>query len=69
MADACAGQSSTTEIPVLGTAHRASATAVACVSDAEVLDELMGALDSHEFIFGLVMGLADALGCALRELS
>jgi hypothetical protein len=69
MADACVGQSSTTEIPVIGTAWGASTTAVAYASDAEVIDELIRKLDSHEFIFGLLMGLVCALGCALRELS
>ena len=51
-----------------GAWHRTSATApattVACASDAEVHDGIIGALDSHEFIFGRLMGLADALGCA-----
>ena len=32
--------------------------------DAEVFDGIKGALDSHEFIFGRLIGLADALGCA-----
>ncbi|KAF8259317.1 ribonuclease H-like domain-containing protein [Lactarius quietus] len=45
-----------------GTSATAPATTVACANDAEVLDGLVGALDSHEFIFGRLMGLADALG-------
>lgn len=52
-----------------GASATAPATTVACANDAEVLDGLVGALDSHEFIFGRLMGLADALGCALRDLS
>ena len=47
-----------------GTSATAPATTVACANDAEVLDGLLGALDSHEFVFGRLMGLADALGCA-----
>ena len=46
-----------------GTSATAPATTVACTSDAEVLDGLMGALDSHEFIFWRLTGLADALEC------
>ncbi|KAN0141760.1 hypothetical protein V8E53_000222 [Lactarius tabidus] len=45
-----------------GASATAPATTVACANDAEVLDGLVGALDSHEFIFGRLMGLADALG-------
>ncbi|KAN0141726.1 hypothetical protein V8E53_000188 [Lactarius tabidus] len=45
-----------------GASVTAPATTVACANDAEVLDGLVGALDSHEFIFGRLMGLADALG-------
>ena len=30
-------------------------------NDAEVLDGLIGAMDSHEFIFGRLMGLADPM--------
>ncbi|KAH9037515.1 hypothetical protein EDB85DRAFT_2072974 [Lactarius pseudohatsudake] len=45
-----------------GGSATAPATTVACANDAEVLDGLVGALDSHEFIFGRLMGLADALG-------
>ncbi|KAN0141735.1 hypothetical protein V8E53_000197 [Lactarius tabidus] len=50
-----------------GTSATAPATTVACANDAEVLDGLVGALDSHEFIFGRLMGLADALGCRRRR--
>ncbi|KAH9061888.1 hypothetical protein EDB87DRAFT_383981 [Lactarius vividus] len=45
-----------------GASATAPATTVACANDAEVLDGLVGALDSHEFVFGRLMGLADALG-------
>ncbi|KAH9055829.1 hypothetical protein EDB83DRAFT_2293073 [Lactarius deliciosus] len=45
-----------------GGSATAPATTVACANDAEVLDGLVGALDSHEFVFGRLMGLADALG-------
>ncbi|KAH9177990.1 hypothetical protein EDB89DRAFT_1932161 [Lactarius sanguifluus] len=37
------------------------ATTVACANDAEVVDELLGTLDSHEFVFGRPMRLADTL--------
>ena len=47
-----------------GTSATAPATTVACANDAEVLEGLLGALDSHEFVFGRLMALADALGCA-----
>jgi RNA exonuclease 1 len=47
-----------------GTSATAPVTTVSCANDTEVLDGLIGALDSHEFIFGRLMGLADALGCA-----
>ena len=40
----------------------APATTVACTNDAEVVDGLPRAQDSHEFVFGRLMGLADALG-------
>ena len=42
----------------------APATTVACTNDAEVLDGVLGALDTHEFVFGRLVSLADALGCA-----
>ncbi|KAI9434729.1 hypothetical protein H4582DRAFT_1881782 [Lactarius indigo] len=45
-----------------GGSATAPATTIACANDAEVLDGLVGALDSHEFVFGRLMGLADALG-------
>jgi hypothetical protein len=46
-----------------GTSETAPVTTVACASDAEVCDGLLGALDSHEFVFGrFTMGLGDALG-------
>ncbi|KAH9037495.1 hypothetical protein EDB85DRAFT_608345 [Lactarius pseudohatsudake] len=35
-----------------------------CADDAEGLNELLGALDSHEFVFGRPTGLADTLRCA-----
>ncbi len=47
-----------------GMSASAPATTVACTNDAEVLDGVLGALDTHEFVFGRLMGLADALGCA-----
>lgn len=47
-----------------GTLITARATTVACVNDAKVLDGLLGALDPHRSVFGLLMGLADALGSA-----
>ncbi|KAF8256535.1 hypothetical protein EI94DRAFT_1860082 [Lactarius quietus] len=40
----------------------APATTIACANHAEVLGGLLGALYSHEFIFGRVMGLADGPG-------
>jgi RNA exonuclease 1 len=45
-----------------GTSVTAPATTVLCANDVEVLDGLIRALDSHEFIFGQLMGLTDALG-------
>ena len=45
-----------------GTSAIAPVTTIACANDAEVLDGLLGALDSHEFIFGRFIELADALG-------
>jgi RNA exonuclease 1 len=38
-------------------------TTIAYANDAEVLNGLLGALDSHKCVFGRLMGLADALGC------
>ncbi|KAF8496216.1 hypothetical protein F5888DRAFT_1706478 [Russula emetica] len=45
-----------------GTSASAPATTVACTNDAEVLEGVLGALDSHEFVFARLMTLADALG-------
>ncbi|KAI9508061.1 hypothetical protein F5148DRAFT_1284472 [Russula earlei] len=45
-----------------GTSAAAPATTVACANDAEVLDGVLDALDSHEFVFARLMGLAEALG-------
>jgi RNA exonuclease 1 len=41
----------------------APTTTVACRSDAKVVEGVLGALDSHEFVFARLMALADALGC------
>jgi RNA exonuclease 1 len=46
-----------------GTSPAAPATTVACTNDAEVLDGVLSVLDTHEFVFARLMGLADALGC------
>ena len=51
-----------------GTSATEPATTVACASDAEVLAGLIGVLDSHELIFGRLMGLADAIGCRSSHL-
>ncbi len=40
-------------------------TTVACTSDEEVLEGLLGAIPSHTFTFGRFTALADALGCEL----
>ncbi|KAF8462662.1 hypothetical protein DFH94DRAFT_831793 [Russula ochroleuca] len=45
-----------------GTSADAPATTVPCTNDAEILEGVLGALDSHEFVFARLMGLADALG-------
>ncbi|KAH9965648.1 hypothetical protein BJV74DRAFT_869879 [Russula compacta] len=45
-----------------GTSATAPATTVACTNDTEVLDGLLGVLDTHDFVFARLMGLADALG-------
>jgi len=45
-----------------GTSPAAPATTVACTNDAEVLDGVLSVLDTHEFVFARLMGLADALG-------
>ncbi|KAH9930557.1 ribonuclease H-like protein [Amylocystis lapponica] len=39
-----------------------ASTTIACKSDAEVLEGLLGALPSHHFVFGRFTALADALG-------
>ena len=52
-----------------GTSPSAPATTVPCTTDAEVLDGILGALDTHEFVFARLMGLADALGCPCMFLS
>ena len=46
-----------------GTSASAPATTVPCTNDAEVIEGVVGALDSHEFVFARLMTLADALGC------
>jgi len=47
-----------------GVMHGAKATtAIGCASDQEVLDGLMQALPAHEFVFGRLTGVADAMGC------
>ena len=46
-----------------GTSAAAPATTVGCTNDGEVLDGVLSALDSHEFVFARLMGLANALGC------
>ncbi|KAH9988749.1 hypothetical protein BJV77DRAFT_1145224 [Russula vinacea] len=45
-----------------GTSAASPATTVPCTTDAEVLEGVLGALDSHEFVFARLMALADALG-------
>ena len=52
-----------------GTSASAPATTVPCTTDAEVLEGILGALDTHEFVFARLMGLADALGCTCAFLS
>ncbi|KAI0287852.1 hypothetical protein BC826DRAFT_734328 [Russula brevipes] len=53
-----ARRSSTTATPVLGMAP-APATTVAYTNDVEVLDGMLSVLDTHEFVFSRLMGLAD----------
>ena len=36
---------------------------VTCTNDAEVVEGVLGALDSHEFVFVRLMALGDTLGC------
>ena len=40
------------------------ATTIACKNNAEVPDGVLGALDTHEFVYARLMGLGDARGCA-----
>ena len=47
-----------------GVMHGAKATtAVGCGSDREVLEGLLQAIPAHEFLFGRLTGIADAMGC------
>ena len=39
-----------------------------CGSDREVLDGLIQAVPSHEFLFGRFTGIADTLGCEFASL-
>lgn len=44
--------------------HGAKAnTAIACKSDDEVLEGMLGAIPSHQFTYGRFLGLANTLGC------
>ena len=43
------------------TSASAPATTVPCTTDMEVLDGILGALDTHEFVFAQLMGLANAM--------
>lgn len=44
--------------------HGSKATStIACKTDEEVLEGLLGAVPAHTFAFGRFTGLADALGC------
>ena len=52
-----------------GTSASAPATTVPCTTDAEVLDGILSVLDTHEFVFARLMGLAGALGCACAFLA
>ena len=52
-----------------GTSASAPATTVPCTTDAEVLDGILGALNTHEFVFARLTGLANAQGCASAFLS
>ena len=40
-----------------------AATAVGCTGDEEIVEGVLGAVGSHDFVFGRLMGLADRLGC------
>ncbi|PCH42778.1 hypothetical protein WOLCODRAFT_138067 [Wolfiporia cocos MD-104 SS10] len=44
-------------------------TTVACKTDAEVLDGMLGAIPSHDFVFGRFTALADALGWITNKAS
>ena len=47
-----------------GRMHGSKATtSVGCKNDEEVVDGVLGAVGSHQFVFGRLMGLADTLGC------
>ena len=49
--------------------HGATATtATTCGSDREVLDGLVQAVPSYEFLFGRFTGIADTLGCEFASL-
>ena len=49
--------------------HGARATtATTCGSNREVLDVLVQAVPSHEFLFGQFTGIADTLGCEFVSL-
>ncbi|KAI9445645.1 hypothetical protein BJY52DRAFT_1206691 [Lactarius psammicola] len=50
-----------------GTSATVPATTVACANDAEVLGRLLGALDSHGFVFGRITPKADADGLSGAE--
>lgn len=44
--------------------HGAKATtALACVDDDEVLDKIKNTINSHHFVYGRFLGLANTLGC------
>ena len=45
-----------------GTSAATPTTTVACTNDAEVLEGVLGAMDTHEFGFARLLALADALG-------
>ncbi len=66
METAHARQSFTTAGPGAwhGTSASVPATTVVCTNNAEVPDGVLGALDTHEFVYARLMGLGDALGCA-----
>jgi RNA exonuclease 1 len=44
--------------------HGAKATTtVPCTTDQEILDGVLQAIPSHQFVFGRFLSLAEALGC------